>query len=460
MISIIIPAYNVENYIESCLLSVIRQSGVEFEAIIVNDGSIDRTEEICKKWCERYSYITLYTQTNQGQGAARNKGISMAKGEWLVFLDADDQLCEGALKELERYTHTDNDIVYYGYYLYTKNLESHEVEIPDEITDKKTLLAYSSTFLWDKMFRKEFWNENKIILGNTYGEDLCGVCQLEVYCKIYQLIRKPLVIHFERQDNLSSKPEKVAEIVKSIEDTILIFKENNWFEEYSEELFNMVYHQYELYSYVLLERMPEHIAKYIQKELRRISLEYFEIQTKIRESELVIIGECPQCTLMGKDLFPRIQQYNDIEEFTIRRRKGDITNQVYFINFSSECRNLRFGTRTKEWEIIRWQNKLIEFLKIAQNLGEILYVIIYDRRYEEHDFLKQSIKDINNFIVVTEKEKINLIPHGIKIYLSRAALSENHYDNFWCKGEQYRLQYNENILNGWLKLLHQNINLH
>ena len=98
MISVVIPLYNKEQIIEKCLQSVLSQDYDDFEVIIVNDGSTDRSVEIVKAIDD--SRIRLIEQENGGPSKARNTGVKNAKGDWIVFLDADDEFLSGALKKI------------------------------------------------------------------------------------------------------------------------------------------------------------------------------------------------------------------------------------------------------------------------------------------------------------------------------------------------------------------------
>src|SRR5699024_7704751 len=99
-VSIIIPAYNVEDYIEQCIKSVIQQSYSNIEIIVINDGSTDGTRKIIEKYIENNENLVLKNQDNQGQSAARNKGIELSKGEYIMFLDSDDYLSTNTVKNL------------------------------------------------------------------------------------------------------------------------------------------------------------------------------------------------------------------------------------------------------------------------------------------------------------------------------------------------------------------------
>jgi len=99
-ISVIVPVYNVENYLSSCLRSLTNQTYTNYEVILVNDGSDDNSLETCEYFSNNYNNFKFYTQSNKGVSAARNFGIKNAKGDWLTFVDADDLVNTNYLKIL------------------------------------------------------------------------------------------------------------------------------------------------------------------------------------------------------------------------------------------------------------------------------------------------------------------------------------------------------------------------
>ena len=101
--SIIVPAYNVENYIEECLDSILKQDCKDYEIIIVDDGSKDGTGKICDKYKEKYEALCVFHQENQGLSGARNTGIENSSGKYLLFVDSDDRIAENSLGLLRKY---------------------------------------------------------------------------------------------------------------------------------------------------------------------------------------------------------------------------------------------------------------------------------------------------------------------------------------------------------------------
>lgn len=116
LISIIIPVYNVEHYLRHCLDSVVQQRLDDYEAIVVDDGSTDDSPKICDDYAAKYSQFRVIHQTNQGLSAARNKGMEMASGKYLLFLDSDDFLVPESLAPVLLAAETNNlDMLGYGF---------------------------------------------------------------------------------------------------------------------------------------------------------------------------------------------------------------------------------------------------------------------------------------------------------------------------------------------------------
>lgn len=115
-LSIIIPVYNAEKGLKECLESVLQESKYSYEVILVNDGSTDHSEEIIQKY-EKNSNVVYLTQMNQGAAAARNKGMDHVRGRYIMFVDADDTLEEGAIDCLmRRAEESQADIIEGGYF--------------------------------------------------------------------------------------------------------------------------------------------------------------------------------------------------------------------------------------------------------------------------------------------------------------------------------------------------------
>lgn len=301
MISVIIPAYNAGKYLDSCLASVIRQENCVFEIIVIDDGSIDNTGTICKKYMREYDNLHYVYQENRGQGTARERGIQMAQGEWLVFLDADDEMLPNALEKLGCYANSDAEIVWYEYGIVSESqADVVFVKVSHKLNDKRKMMKRTTTFLWDKMFRKSFWEKQDIRMCNLYGEDIMPVYVLFAQASEVRVLHEPLVLHYVRTDNLSSDMDKLYGITDSIRITIEEFCRRGLYEEYKSELLAMLRNQYQWYDF---EHYLGKVSQRITKQLELLSEEYFhEEANPMREqqnrlltrlecmSELIIYG--------------------------------------------------------------------------------------------------------------------------------------------------------------------------
>ena len=177
-ISVIVPVYNVEKYLETCLNSIINQSYKNLEIIVVNDGSTDSSLEICKKYQKLDNRIILIDQKNKGLSGARNVGILKATGEYIHFIDSDDYIALNYYeKMLEALADTDADIVVGGFY-YEKYAvrDSVRYNFPycyTNMDDKfiKTEL-YLKMFAWRYLVKKTLLTDNNILFTEgRYFED-------------------------------------------------------------------------------------------------------------------------------------------------------------------------------------------------------------------------------------------------------------------------------------------------
>ena len=169
LISIIVPAYNVEKYIKTCLDSIIIQTYSNFEVIVINDGSTDQTEKILNEY-ESNPKIRIFSQKNGGLSAARNQGLNLANGELVCFIDSDDSVKSDYLEKLAAPFFEDSniDITVCGYQEKFENSEINHVLKSQKITGAqatKDLLIKKQDFnilAWNKLYRKNLFSNNHI----------------------------------------------------------------------------------------------------------------------------------------------------------------------------------------------------------------------------------------------------------------------------------------------------------
>ena len=195
MISVIIPVYNVEAYLEECLDSVKNQTYTDIEVILVNDGSKDNSQAICELYCEQDSRFHLINQENQGQSAARNHGVNSSIGELITFVDSDDVLSIKYLEVLNRYMNEDIDIVECNYRadrsVFNKLKEAENIQILFEGNSEESVInscnygaSYSPVC---KLYRRKLLEDFPFLTGVIYEDIYHGVGVLKFIRKMVRL---------------------------------------------------------------------------------------------------------------------------------------------------------------------------------------------------------------------------------------------------------------------------------
>lgn len=170
-ISLIIPVYKVEEYLYDCLKSVLNQTFQDYEVILVDDGSPDRSPQLCDEWAEKDYRISVIHRKNGGLSAARNTGIKAAKGDYLYFLDSDDELTPDALEVMYRLAeaHPQVELVQGGFFERKEDAGKHTpYNLPKYTEDakliKNTLLTFDGDLIkaQSRLVRRDFFVENKL----------------------------------------------------------------------------------------------------------------------------------------------------------------------------------------------------------------------------------------------------------------------------------------------------------
>lgn len=249
-VSIIVAAYNIENYIERCLLSIVNQTLKDIEVIVVNDGSTDNTLEKIKIIQEKYTSIKLLDQKNQGAIEARKSGLQVAKGEYILFVDGDDWLELNALELLYNNAISNkSDIVIYNAFLSYDNRKEKFNIISNSNLDrddyvKNLFLGKIAPSLWSKFVKLEFLKCNSIKFPNdiSFAEDLASVASWFMHNPKISILRENLYNYYQRDDSITKKKSmKVLEVNKAfsfIENELI---KMNLYNKYKESFEYMVY---------------------------------------------------------------------------------------------------------------------------------------------------------------------------------------------------------------------------
>ena len=173
-ISVIVPIYNAEPYLDQCIECILGQTFTNFELILVNDGSKDGSDEICKKFAEKDKRIIYITKSNGGSASAKNAGLNIARGKFIEFVDADDTIDNTYIENLFKGTVDEEVDLCVGNVAFIKkehnNFKRKEVSVYPGIFILQEYLKYYSLYMpnaiigapWNKLYKREIIEKNKL----------------------------------------------------------------------------------------------------------------------------------------------------------------------------------------------------------------------------------------------------------------------------------------------------------
>ncbi|MDY5402558.1 MAG: glycosyltransferase [Erysipelotrichaceae bacterium] len=201
LISIIIPVYNCQNYLKRCLDSVFLQDYSNYEIICIDDGSTDNSAQIAKEYNVRYYY-----QENSGQAVARNKGIELAKGEWLCFVDSDDAIQPNYLSKMYEATNNDIDIVVCRIKRINED-GSYNIDVMKKlgIINNKEALVTVNLGPTNKLIRKEVIKDSRFAGDKLRFEDVLFTTELLTNSRHINIIDDVLYDYYIRENSTMRK---------------------------------------------------------------------------------------------------------------------------------------------------------------------------------------------------------------------------------------------------------------
>lgn len=216
-ISVIVPVFNSEDYLEKCLDSILNQTLNDIEIILIDDGSTDASLEIIKQYEKKYNNIKYKTKKNEGQAIARNLGIEMATGRFICFVDSDDYIENTMLQKLYEYAIKNNsDIVICDYIEEYENkvIKKDSLYIDAESVHKSYILSVAGPC--SKIIKTEIFKQNNLkFLENNIYEDLAIIPVLALYTKNISYC-KEILYHYVIRNNSTMQQTEYNEKLESI----------------------------------------------------------------------------------------------------------------------------------------------------------------------------------------------------------------------------------------------------
>ena len=238
-VSIIVPIYKVEDYIRECIDSILAQTYPYFELILVDDGSPDNCGRICDDYAKGDNRIKVVHKVNGGISSARNAGLEVAKGEWIMHVDGDDWIEPDMIESLiEAAQVTGADLVFGDFMKYGPSAGYNK--LPTWGSDKKksmsNYLAYTMTTIWGSIAKRSLYADHSLKSpeGISYCEDFHLIVRLCHFAKKVVNVHRPFYHYRYRPTSIMSNMSRKTEADEqwAYQDTIRFFKEQGVYEDY------------------------------------------------------------------------------------------------------------------------------------------------------------------------------------------------------------------------------------
>lgn len=236
-VSVIVPVYNVEPYLDKCLNGLVNQTLKDIEIIVVNDGATDNSQRIIDEYVKKYDNVIGLIKENGGLSDARNYGIPYAKGEYIGFIDSDDFMEYDMFEILyNKAKEDDADIVECN--LRHTYSDSEDIEIGKEIYDKKEMIMFGRSVVWNKIYKREWLVNTKVLFpkGLIY-EDVNFFVKLVPFVNKYSYVEPASIHYVQREASINNKSSlKTLQILDILNDILEFYKDNNFYDEYKDAL--------------------------------------------------------------------------------------------------------------------------------------------------------------------------------------------------------------------------------
>lgn len=417
-ISVIIPVYNTERYLDKCLTSVINQSFKDIEIILINDGSTDNSYKICQEYVKKDSRIILVNQKNKGQGFARNLGIKLAKSPYLAFIDSDDFISPLMLEKLYLKILEDNsDIVKCSYTRVLKDGSStNENSKPLNPNKKelfKTLLSIDYLSLFpDGLYKKELFIKNNLFFKKMVYEDAELALKLIYYSKKISYIDN--ILYFWRKtDNSTSRSisnKQIDDIFKLCKLTYKFLKKKKLHKKYKFEFLQRCFYYQ--------NRIIDKIISY-GKDDKEKYLKYFDkkvSKNKFFSKKYINIVKLPKKDYYVNYILKKAYLYLSYNQKLFKGFSKDFSKDISKL-FSKKDNFILYGNGTVSKALQNLiPNKIIGYVDMADKnhhpstLKDIEFdKIIITVLRREHGIINYLVEDlkINRDKILTLQEIIN-----------------------------------------------------
>lgn len=399
LVSIVVPVFRVEKYLEKCIDSLLRQTYENIEIIIVDDGSDDACPEICDRYAQKDKRITVIHKKNGGLSEARNVGLDIAKGQFIAFVDGDDYVSKRYIDILYTIVQkTECDIAQCGYISVIDDFEeieesnySYNIFTPKQmIIQSFVLLGWKCNIAWNKLYKKELFKNIRYPIGKIH-EDEITTYQLIWAANSIAITNSRLYCYRQRTDSIMGKRYSL----NHMDAQIAFIEQEKYYKEMNEKF--------------LLQLVKNKYLKWINNQIRLIAKYEEDFNNTIDKLEaeknrINSDGTCFENSIFHGYIFPyaRVKRSEQIilygagdvgKQFFKQIVETDYCDVKYWID-SNAKEKVDLGFSIKTFDEIEYNN---EKIVIAINNNEIAQQIIASLRDFYNIERDKIIYDICNF---------------------------------------------------------------
>lgn len=220
LVTVVIAIYNIEDYLEPCLKSILSQTYQNLEIFAIDDGSTDGSSKILKEYTKKDPRLKIITQKNSGLSVVRNHGLELAKGEYVCFIDGDDHIAPDYVKKLvSAITKTDADISVCGYAAISKDTRRNFTPKAETLSGKdatiRLLISQENLDIvtWNKLYKRELFLKNNIIFPpQQLHEDSLTTYKLYSKAEKVAFVDQPLYFYYERPGSIMDQTKELSRL--------------------------------------------------------------------------------------------------------------------------------------------------------------------------------------------------------------------------------------------------------
>ena len=324
-VSVIIPIYNMELYLEECLQSVLSQTLKEIEVICVNDGSTDNSLEILQKYASQYSNIVIFNQENCGVGKARNRGINIAKGEFVAFMDPDDFYPDNDILECLYNNAIENNVYICGGSLCSlkdktiiKDYDGWLRDYTFNCNGKMTYQDYQFFYgFYRFIYHLEFLKKNNLYFPSYIRfQDPPFFVRAMLCAEEFYAMKKITYCYRQGYKKFILTPEKTIDYAKGVIDLLNISKEKN-LKKLHRNVIKVLHNVLSISIYKHIAEGNAELEELVHQINKNINIQYFQERTGPLQSPLLLeppeIVEFVQLILKKEsEILDKINKYKKI----------------------------------------------------------------------------------------------------------------------------------------------------